>query len=184
MSTILTEQQILDFKTQLFAGTPQFTTGDTVDVSITKQLTYFWKAIEPQSKRYWWDAMPHDESKWAELFSMVKGNVKTVNGFVALRTDMNSAWRGNLVRTNMTYKYDILIFRGFWSDSREANSDVLFRCSLDQFWYLLKHQPKLGMDCEVEQHNLPQFTNITSIGEGNEIMHFAPGTIEVELCQK
>lgn len=152
---------------------------DTLDLQIRKKIKEYILEIDSNAKIYPYNALTHDVASWANLF---KSSPKK-HGWIIVRKGFGSEWNRGY-QSKDTYKYDVWGFYGFYQFCENDNSDNEFSAILDQLQTKLKAKPQLDLS-NIKEHKLLQLPDggiDATIRSGNEQLHFAPCTLEVELC--
>lgn len=136
----------------------------------------------PTAKVFVWDVLSHDLSEWPGLFRTTDfATSKKTHGWIIKRTAA-AATRKNPQRDRQVWTYDLLGFYGFRSGKQSDNSDLEWSEICDTVYGNVKIAHNLGLDGEVEYHDLLQFLKHTTINCGEETLHFTHGRLTVHLC--
>lgn len=127
---------------------------------------------------YVWNVLSHDLAEWPGLFRTSDGKT---HGWIIKRASAAAAWK-NPKRDRQTWIYDVMGFYAFRSGKQGDNSDDEFAEICDTVYENFKASHNLGLDGEVENHDLLQFVNMTTINCGEETLHFAHGRLSVHMC--
>lgn len=119
----------------------------------------------------------HEASEWPALLRADDGIVR---GWMIFRTGAVADWKNNQ-RDRRFFSYGIWAFYAFRSGKIGDNSDREFNERLDTVYGEFKSAPTLNLQF-VAQHNLLQWQRITTVKTGEEILHWAEGSLRVELC--
>lgn len=160
----------------------------TVDKQIRTALKNYLLEIDPDAEVYAFDTLSHDPGEWANLFRKDVGEVEKIHGWVIRRTDITDSWERQTA-SKAAYVYEIWGFYGFRAVDENDNSDDEFQAIVDAFCDKLRANPRLGLcggpgACPIDEHELPQFKRMTTLGAGGEQLHFAPATLKVKLCAR
>lgn len=139
------------------------------------------KNLYPTAQVFAWNALSHDLSEWAGMFRTTDGNT---HGWIIKRAALD-AKRKNPQRDRQVFPYDVWGFYKFASGenvTETANSDNEFGEIIDTIYEAFKDSYNLGLAGVVENHDLLQFLNITTLMSGEETLHFAQGRLVVHLC--
>ena len=135
-------------------------------------------AAASTAKVYEWNVLSHDLGEWPGLFRITGGT----HGWIIKRSSTSSEWRNGIGREKPVWEYDIWGFYGFRSGKEGDNSDDEFAVIIDAVAAGLKASPRLGIDDEIERHELLQVNSNTTIDCGEQTLHIAQCRLEVKLC--
>lgn len=127
---------------------------------------------------YEWNVLSHDLKEWPGKFRTAAGGT---HGWIIKRVAVETEWK-NGGRQRPAWIYDIWGFYAFRSGKEGDNSDDEFAAIVDALSSGFLASPRLGIDGEVERHELLQVNAITTIDCGEETLHFAHCRLRVELC--
>lgn len=133
---------------------------------------------QPDARVYGWNALSHNLSEWPGLFRTELG---ATHGWIIKQSSQPAEWKhGRRDRVKVTY--DVWGFYKFRTGRAGDNSDDEFAVIRAQVYNAIKGETRLGFETEVEEHDLLQYTRVTTIDCGEETLHFAQGKLTVHLC--
>ncbi len=124
---------------------------------------------------YEWNALSHDLAEWPGLFGSSR------HGWIIKRSAIATEWKHG-GRERPVWSYDLWFFYGFRTGKEGDNSDDEVGVILDAVGSGLKASPRLGIDDEIEKHELLQVKQNTTINCGEETLHFANCGLKVNIC--
>lgn len=150
---------------------------DLTDGQVRTAIAAIIKAAQPDAVVFDWNVLGHKEREWPGMFRTTGGT----HGWVIKRSRAVSEWKGTGGRTRTLWTYDVFGFYGFRAGKSGDNSDEEFAEIVDAVSEAFRASGTLGLT-EVEGHELMQFQLISTIDCGEEMLHFAAGTLIVRPC--
>lgn len=140
------------------------------------------KTPYPTAAVFVWNALSHELTEWPGLLRTTDfATSGKTHGWIIKRVEA-LATRKTAFRDRQVITYDVWGFYGFRSGKESDNSDFEWSEICDTVYENLKAAHNLGLDGEVENHDLLQFRNHTTINCGEETLHFSHGRLTVHLC--
>lgn len=150
---------------------------EDLDKQIRDAIAALITAQHADAQVYGWNALSHNLTEWPGLFR----TTDWTHGWIIKQSSQPAEWKHGR-RDRVAVTYDVWGFYGFRSGKTADNSDDEFAIIRTKVYNAIKGEPRLGFENEVEQHDLLQFTRVTTISCGEETLHFAQGKLTVHLC--
>jgi hypothetical protein len=125
-----------------------------------------------------YNVLSHDLNEWPGLFPLTDGKR---HGWIIKRSKIETEWKHG-GRERPVWIYDIWGFYGFRTGKEDDNSDNEFAVIIDAISAGFRAEPRLGIDDEVERHELLQVLINSTIDCGEETLHIAQCKLRVRLC--
>jgi hypothetical protein len=150
----------------------------TTDSQVRAAIKGIIAATQTTARIWPYNALSHNLAEWPGMFRMAVGGT---HGWIIKRSALSSVWKhGGADRK--VWIYDIWGFYGFRTGKESDNSDDEWAVIIDAVAAGLKGEPRLGIDAEVERHDLLQVEANTTIDCGEETLHLGRCRLMVHLC--